>query len=144
MNRLYAFLTLGLVAGSAMPVAAQVAPIWEDFAFVSSTMGTNRGRLCAGADGVDLGCPTYAPSLTTAGDVSVTGEVSVTGNLSASKFIGDGSGLTGITTIPDQIVSGTSGISATQSASLTFTTAGSQRMVIGSTGNVGIGTTFLG
>lgn len=92
VNRIRALLTTALWASLALPVIAE-APItetWDDFAIVSSTMGANQGRLCVGADRGDLGCPTYAPSLTTAGDVSVTG------NLSASKFIGDGSGLTNI------------------------------------------------
>jgi hypothetical protein len=64
---------------------------WGKVANISNTMGVNGGRLCSGeASRGDIGCPTYAPSLTTAGDVSVTG------NLSATKFIGDGSLLTGI------------------------------------------------
>ena len=119
-----------------MPVRAQVAvtETWDDFAIVSSTMGANLGRLCAGADRGDLGCPTYAPSLTTAGDVSVTG------NLSAVKFIGDGSGLTGLSTTSDRIVSGTSSIIVSNSGHISFTTAGTERMVINSSGNVGIGT----
>jgi hypothetical protein len=54
-------------------------------------MGINAGRLCLGeASRGDIGRPTYAPSLTTAGYISVSG------NLSAAKFIGDGSGLTNL------------------------------------------------
>src|SRR5690606_24314227 len=40
----------------------------------------------------------------------------------------------------DRIVSGSTSIIAHENQSLTFTTAGAQRMVIGESGNVGIGT----
>ncbi|HEX2842103.1 tail fiber domain-containing protein [Hyphomicrobium sp.] len=77
---------------------------WGNIAVISDTMGNNAGRLCVG-EGLrvsDIGCPSYAPSVSTAGHVSVTG------NLSASKFIGDGSLLTGISNASgDRIVSGT-------------------------------------
>lgn len=65
---------------------------WGNVAMISSTMGVSANRICIGEGlrSADIGCPTYAPSITTAGDVSVTG------NLSAAKFIGDGSGLTGV------------------------------------------------
>jgi len=83
----------------------------------------------------DFGCPTYAPSLTTAGDVSVTG------NLSAQKFIGDGSELTGITAeATDRIISGTTSVIANQNSNITFTTAGIERLTIDTSGRVGIGT----
>lgn len=131
-----ALLTMALGASIAVPAVAQdaVTQTWDDFAFVSSTLGAYQGRLCVGADRGDVGCPTHAPSLTTAGDVSVTG------NLSASKFIGDGSGLTGLSTTTDRITSGTSSIIVSQSGHISFTTAGTERMVINSAGNVGIGT----
>lgn len=64
--------------------------------------------------------------------------MSVTGNLSANAFIGDGSGLTGIA-LGDNITSGTTNITANENTSLTFTTAGSQRMIIDENGYVGIG-----
>lgn len=131
-----ALLTLGLLAGIAMPSASQAAEDWQDFAMVSTTMGTQMNRLCAGADNSDLGCPSYAPSLTTAGHVSVTG------NLSAVKFIGDGSALTGLTATTDRIVSDTTSIIANDGMdTISFTTAGTARMVINASGNVGIGTT---
>lgn len=130
-----ALLTLGLLASAAVPFAPNAAEDWQDFAMVSTTMGTQMNRLCAGADDSDIGCPSYAPSLTTAGHVSVTG------NLSAVKFIGDGSELTGLTTTGDRIVSGTSSIIVSQSGHISFTTAGTARMVINASGNVGIGTT---
>lgn len=76
-----------------MPVATALAADWAGMATVSTTMGAKANRLCVGEGyGTDarLGCPSYAPSLTTGGHVSVTGSIS------AEKFIGDGSGLTGI------------------------------------------------
>lgn len=77
---------------------------WGNIAVISDTMGNNAGRLCVG-EGLrvsDIGCPTYAPSVSTAGHVSITG------NVSAQKFIGDGSLLTGLSTASgDRIVSGT-------------------------------------
>ena len=80
-----------LVVGASSAVHADD---WGTVAIVSSTLGNNTNRLCVGAPDAtragDLGCPTYAPSVTTAGDVSITG------NVSANHFIGDGSQLTGI------------------------------------------------
>jgi len=85
-------LLAALVAGNAWAGADD----FVNFAGISTTMGVQTSRICVGepyAAGIGnpaLGCPTYAPSLTTAGDVSVTG------NLSATKFIGNGSLLTGL------------------------------------------------
>ncbi|OPH84357.1 hypothetical protein [Nitrobacter vulgaris] len=81
---------LGLMLALLASVA--VAQDWGNIAVISSTLGNNTNRLCIGehSRAGDIGCPTYAPSLTTAGDVSVSG------NLSAATFIGDGSGLTGV------------------------------------------------
>lgn len=81
-----------------------VADDWGQTPAISSTLGVNGNRLCMGeATRGDLGCPIYAPSLTTAGDISVTG------NLSAAKFIGDGSGLTGLNASNVSITTGASG-----------------------------------
>lgn len=133
-------LLLGILVAMGVTVsnAQATGDDWLNFAGVSTTMGIGANRLCLGEDAPGatnpgLGCPSYAPSVTTAGDVSVTG------NLSANAFIGDGSGLTGIA-LGDSITSGTTNITANEDTSLTFTTAGSQRMVIDENGNVGIGT----
>jgi hypothetical protein len=93
-----------LLAGLlALMASAAIAQDWGKLATVSSSMGVSGSRLCLGeASRGDIGCPAYAPSVTTAGDVSVTG------NLSANKFIGDGSGLTGVVAAgADRITSGT-------------------------------------
>jgi hypothetical protein len=108
--------------------AVSVPNVWADqysgIAQISGTLGNNAGRLCAGAAGNMqpnmLGCPTYAPSITTAGDVSVTG------NLSATKFLGDGSGLTGLAGTSDRIISGTTSVTVNSATStISFTTNGS-------------------
>ena len=94
------------------PLAAAFANDWGNVAIISDTLGNHAGRLCVG-EGLrvsDIGCPTYAPSVTTAGDVSVTG------NLSANKFIGDGSLLTGIGQ-GDRITSGTLAVVANSETS---------------------------
>ena len=67
------------------------------------------------------------------------GGISATGTISATRFYGDGSGLTGLAG-GDIILSGTTFAQATEDESITFVTNGQQRAVIGSNGNVGIGT----
>lgn len=91
MSRHLARIFAAAIAVFAVLAGAARAADFAEFAVISNTMGMNGGRLCsAEASRGDIGCPSYAPSLTTAGHVSVTG------NLSAAKFIGDGSGLTGL------------------------------------------------
>jgi hypothetical protein len=106
---------------------------WGEVAYISSTMGVTGGRLCAGEGSRGaLGCPTYAPSLTTAGDISVTG------NLSAAKFIGDGSGLTGIGAASISVTTGLSGslVFRDEYGSLQ---ARSSLSISSTTGSVGLG-----
>lgn len=94
-----------LMMAIAFVAASSHAQDWGNIAVISDTMGNNAGRLCIG-EGLrvsDIGCPSYAPSVSTAGHVSITG------NVSANQFIGDGSLLTGISNASgDRIVSGTS------------------------------------
>jgi Chaperone of endosialidase len=107
-------LLLGLLNSS----SAQ-AQDWGTMATISSTMGINGSRLCMGeASRGDIGCPTYAPSVTAAGHVSVTG------NLSAAKFIGDGSGLTSLSATSDRITSGTTSVISTATGLINLTTSG--------------------
>jgi len=116
---------LALVA-AAYSSAAQAASGWTDMATVSATMGIQSGRLCIGdAPAGDIGCPTYAPSVTTAGDLIVSSTVS------ATSFVGDGSGLTNINAAnvsglsTDRITSGTTSMVANSATSIiSITTAG--------------------
>ena len=71
------------------------------------------------------------------GVVFANGGVSATGVVTATAFYGDGSGLTGLNN--DRIVSGTSNVLVAENGSVTITTNGVERMVIGDAGNVGIG-----
>ncbi len=73
-----------------------------------------------------------------------TTNISATGNIQANRFIGDGSGLTNLNVQGDRITSGTTSVITNNNTSITFTTAGAERMVIGSNGNVGIGTSTPG
>lgn len=70
---------------------------YDDFAVISSTLGVQDGRVCVGeASRGDIGCPTYAPYVATDGSISAT------------RFVGDGSGLFNIAgASADRIVSGT-------------------------------------
>lgn len=64
---------------------AAYADQYDDFAVISSTLGVQGGRVCVGeASRGDIGCPAYAPS------------VASDGSISATRFVGDGSGLTGL------------------------------------------------
>jgi len=106
---------------------------WGNFTTISNTLGVNANRICVG-EGIratDIGCPTYAPSVSPAGlltatNVSVTGGVSVTGNVSANKFIGDGTGLTGVVAASgDRITSGSLAVIANSETSyVSLSTAG--------------------
>jgi Chaperone of endosialidase len=157
MLRLLALLVFAAGSGNAF------AQDWGKLAVISSSMGVSASRLCLGeASRGDIGCPAYAPSVTTAGDLTVSG------TMTANKFIGDGSGLTGVTAgSADRIVSGSTNqtsliaisatgiISATQNGTNTayfHPTLGLVTIGVSSTGpisgtagyfsgNVGIGTT---
>lgn len=51
---------------------------WGALATVSSTMGVNDGRLCIGeASRGDIGCPTYAPTVSPTGEVGITAGLTV-------------------------------------------------------------------
>lgn len=82
--------------------AASHASDWGTVPAISSTMGVHDGRVCVGeATRGDIGCPAYAP------------EVGTDGAISATRFVGDGSGLTGVVaSTADRIVSGTTSMVA--------------------------------
>ena len=66
---------LGMMLASV--AGAAVAQDWGNIATISSTLGNNSNRLCIGDHSRpgDIGCPTWTPSLTTAGDLTVSGSV---------------------------------------------------------------------
>ncbi len=96
---------------------------WGDVTIISSTAGNNSNRLCMGVPDhmrpADIGCPSYAPSLSTAGHVSITG------NVSANKFIGDGNGLTNLNVQGDRIISNTHAVIINENTGyISLTTSG--------------------
>lgn len=99
-----------LVAGPAW------AQDWGAVVNVSTTMGITGNRLCYGeASRGDIGCPSNAPV--------------VSGSTITGTFVGDGSGLTGLTLTTDRIVSGTS--SAVIDPTGALTVAGRLEIVTG-------------
>lgn len=149
----------GLFLGLALSVpAAAMSPAfaadWVDYATVSMTDPvtpklTNR-HLCF-TDGSDVLCESPSPYLTSGGLLGIgttnpQTELEVNGTVSATNFVGDGSGLTNINASAvsglstDRITSGTSNVTVANNGSVTISTAGGQRMVVGTNGNVGIGT----
>ena len=63
-----------MVLGATVAASAN-ANDWGDLAVVSGTLGNNANRLCLGVPAsmrpADIGCPTYAPFVTTAGRVGI-------------------------------------------------------------------------
>lgn len=106
---------------------AQAANDWVSTATYKPGSTLQNNRLCY-TDGTDIACDGAAGLLTASGTLAIT-NVSATGNISANKFIGDGSGLTGVVaSTGDRLVSGTTSmvavsntgfISVTQSATNT-------------------------
>jgi hypothetical protein len=111
-----------------------VAQNWVNMLAQDPTGAMTTGHVCYTANGRDVTCDGGSPIITTSGtmavpalatggltvvgsanmgNISATGNVSVTGNVSANKFIGDGSGLTGVAgASADRIVSGTTSMLA--------------------------------
>ena len=132
--------TLACIILSSM-AGLSYAQNWGEIPVISATMDINAQRLCIGNAARELGCPAYAPSVTTAGDISVTG------NVSANRFIGahtgDGSGLTNISASniaglsTDRIVSTSANIVAGNGGTISFTTGGvSGTAYFGTTGQL--------
>ena len=71
---------LALTLLSGWPMLARAGD-WGDFAIVSTTMGVSGSRVCIGeASRGDIGCPTYAPT------VSPTGTLNVTSGMAANQI----------------------------------------------------------
>lgn len=143
-------LTTALCASALSAVVAPVvhAADWVDYATVSMTDPitpklTNR-QLCF-TDGSDILCESPSPYLTSGGLLGIgttdpQTALEVSGTVSATAFVGDGSGLTNLSASGDRITSGTTSVVANTNGAISFTTAGTERMVVTSAGNVGIGT----
>jgi hypothetical protein len=114
---------LVLVAGAA------VAQDWGKIATISSTLGVSGSRVCIGeASRGDIGCPAYAPYVNSVGNVGLgtplpSTALEVSGTISATHFVGDGSGLTGIGG-GDRIVSGTTSMVANTASNIISITNG--------------------
>lgn len=163
-----------MVLGAAVAASAN-AYDWGDLAVISSTLSNNVNRLCLGVPAsmrpADIGCPSYAPYVSAAGNVGIgTTAPSNTLHVSGTLRLADGgepcdthragairytsssvfqfcmgSGWQNLSDAAgggqaDRITSGTTSVIATQDRSVTISTSGTERLVIGENGNVGIGT----
>ena len=85
--------------GQSIEVVIAYSITFEDSEFVNSTGDTMTGKLTI-EDDLDV---TGDANVT--GDVNVAGDANVTGDVTANAFIGDGSGLTGINSVPRGLIS---------------------------------------
>ncbi|MFO0500444.1 MAG: tail fiber domain-containing protein [Pseudomonadota bacterium] len=121
----------------ALPFGA-MAQSWDNIAMISATLGNTLGRVCIGAANADVGCPTYAPSLTSGGLLTATsiatGGLTVTGATSLttiSATIGafnsltvNGVPVTGGGGLADRITSGTLAVTANSTSGIVSLTTG--------------------
>ena len=132
-----------------------------EMSFYTTENGVSSARMAINPQGnVGIGLFQYSAQLGVSGTISATGAIQVgTSSLTCTSGIPgairynsgaleicNGSAWEALATTaqagttPDRIVSGTTNIIANQDRSLTFTTSGTQRMLIGQDGRVGIGT----
>jgi len=131
----------GAAVGLLIASAALIAPTtpahaqtydWGGMAIISSSMGVSANQLCVGeSTRGDIGCPTWAPTATTAG-------LEVSGTVSAAHFVGDGSGLTGLNASNVSITTGASGSLVFRDGNGSLM-ASSGLSISSTTGSVGIG-----
>lgn len=85
---------LTLLVAMTFATAPAVAQDWGNFAMISSSLGVNANRVCVG-EGLrasDIGCPTYAPTVSSNGNVGISNtnpiaQLDVRGTISASDAI---------------------------------------------------------
>jgi hypothetical protein len=109
------FLCAALLIGGLFAPPIALADTWGDLIVSSPTLPITAGYLCQGAGSIEVGCPTTAPYLTSGGllglGITPTVALEVSGTVSATRFVGDGSGLTGLTATSSDRIS-TSGVSS--------------------------------
>lgn len=117
---------------------------WGEIANISATMGVNDGRICTGEfSRGDIGCATSAPYVSRTngfvgiGTANPTTQLTVSGTVSATRFVGDGSSLTGVNTSVS-ITTGLSG-SIIFRDEYGYLKANNTFSISSTTGSVGIG-----
>jgi hypothetical protein len=145
VTRVLPVVLLGLVMAS-----DALAQDWSFMANISSTMGVSGSRICIGEGSRpnDLGCPGYAPYVASNGNVGIStsspnAKLEVNGTISATNFVGNGSGLTGLVATTDRITSGTSSIVVNMNGTISITTGGTPTVII-STNSFGGGLVRIG
>lgn len=119
LHRWYALRRSAFAAVVALGVCFQAYAVeWADFATVSQTLGINDNRLCVGDSSKgDIGCPTYAPTVSSAGLLTAT-------NISVTALTVNGVEITGSAS-GDRITSGTTSLIAHEDTDyISITTAG--------------------
>lgn len=160
---------LGALGASVMAWPVAAADDWQAITFVSSTLGNNASYLCAGAPSTgrpsDIGCPTYAPTITSGGRLTAIGISITTANgisstngyftgnvgigtaapaykLDIGGAIGFTPGSAGVTSYMRSFGASPLAVGTFNSDALSFVTGNTTRLTIdGTSGNVGINTT---
>lgn len=96
------FLCAALLIGGLFAPLIALADTWSDLIVTTPTLPITQGYLCQGAGSIEIGCPSSAPYLTSGGLLGIGNTnpqtaLEVSGTVSATHFVRDGSGLTGVT-----------------------------------------------